>query len=121
MAHLEDLIAKVESPDLRDGIAEEARELKKRTRFGLVFERHIPEAAVLAPSVGLAVGGGVRLRCGPDNGRRLVVEAVRGKKATVRDDDGKTEGVGVDQLMVVKGFGEPIYPTLAPIGTVNPG
>lgn len=52
MAQLEDLVAEVADPELRDALAAEVAELKKRTKFGLVFERHIPEIAVLgnAPS-----------------------------------------------------------------------
>ena len=47
MAQLEDLVAEVADPELRDALAAEVAELKKRTKFGLVFERHIPEIAVL--------------------------------------------------------------------------
>lgn len=119
MAHLEDLIADIESPDLRAAIAEEIRQLKKRLRFGLLFERHIPETALLAPSVGLRAGDEVRLRSEAlAGGKRLLVDAVKGRKAKVHDDEGVEETVPIEQLMVVKAFGEPVYPTLVPAGTV---
>jgi adenine-specific DNA-methyltransferase len=119
MAHLEDLIAEVESSALRGAIADEIRLLKKRMRFGLVFERHIPETALLAPSVGLRVGDEVRLRSEAlEGGERLLVDAVKGRKVTVHNDEGVIKTVPADHLMVVKAFGEPVYPTLVPVGAV---
>lgn len=119
MAHLEDLIADIESPALQATIADEIRQLKKRMRFGLLFERHIPETALLAPSVGLRAGDEVRLRSEAlGGGKRLLVDTVKGRKAKVHDDDGVEEVVPIEQLMIVKAFGEPVYPTLVPAGTV---
>ncbi len=77
MALLEDLIAQVEDSQLRAALADEARGLKRRTNFGLVFERHLPESVVLASKIGVSVGDEVRPRF-PDSGeRRLRVSALR--------------------------------------------
>ena len=43
MARLEDKIAEIADAPLRQAIADEVAKLKKRTRFGLVFEEHQPE------------------------------------------------------------------------------
>ena len=43
MARLEDKIAEIADGSLRQAIAEEVAKLKKRTRFGLVYEEHQPE------------------------------------------------------------------------------
>jgi hypothetical protein len=62
MARLEDLIGSVEDGELRAALLAEVKAPKDRTSFGLVFERHIPEFAVLAANGGLRVGEQVRLR-----------------------------------------------------------
>lgn len=43
MARIEEKIAEIPDAQLRQAIAEEVATLKKRTRFGLVFEEHQPE------------------------------------------------------------------------------
>lgn len=88
VAVLEDLIAEVEDPRLRAALAAEARELKQRTTFGLVFERHLPESVVLASKIGVAVGAEVRLRSEPSDGRRLRVTDLVGQTATLTDAEG---------------------------------
>lgn len=118
MAYLEDLIGEVEPARLRADIAEEVRRLKKRLRFGLVFERHIPETTLLPPSVGMRAGDEVRFRSELASARRLVVEETKNQTVTVRDDEGARASVDIEQLMVVKAFGEPIYPTLTPVGSI---
>ena len=43
MARIEEKIAEIADPALRQSIGEEVAKLKKHTRFGLVFEEHQPE------------------------------------------------------------------------------
>jgi adenine-specific DNA-methyltransferase len=43
MATIETLIAQIEDKALREVVAREVGELKKRLDWGLVFERHLPE------------------------------------------------------------------------------
>ena len=47
MAKLDDLIAHVAEDGLRFELRAAVRELRERKRFGLVFEEHIPEVAVV--------------------------------------------------------------------------
>lgn len=47
MARIEEKIAEIADPALRQAIGEEVAKLKKHTRFGLVFEEHQPEVVPL--------------------------------------------------------------------------
>jgi len=121
VALLEDLIAEVDDPRLRAALASEARELKQRTSFGLVFERHLPESVLLASKIGVSVDDEVRRRTAPSDDRRLRVSALNGEVAAVADSEGNTEDVAVADLAVVKDFSEPIYPTLRTDSSVERG
>lgn len=119
MARLEDLIASVKDAQLRDALQDEVKELKNQTRFGLVYERHLPETLCLGINGGLQVGDQVRLRKEPENDAMLRVKSIRGAKAAIVDEAGNTSRVPTVDLLVVKRFGEPIYPTLTPVGSVK--
>ena len=43
MAAINDLIARIQDPELRLHVAKEVKELTKHKKFGLVFENHVPE------------------------------------------------------------------------------
>ena len=47
MAALNELIQKIENPELRAQIQEAANKLTKQKKFGLVFEEHLPECTPL--------------------------------------------------------------------------
>ena len=47
MAALNELIQKIENPELRAQIQEAADRLVKQKKFGLVFEEHLPECTPL--------------------------------------------------------------------------
>lgn len=47
MAAINDLIARIQDPDLRQRIEKEVKELTKQKKLGLVFENHIPEMTLL--------------------------------------------------------------------------
>ena len=47
MAAINDLIARIQDPDLRQRIDKEVKELTKQKKFGLVFENHVPEMTLL--------------------------------------------------------------------------
>ena len=47
MAALNELIDKIENPELRAQIQEAANKLAKQKKFGLVFEEHLPECTPL--------------------------------------------------------------------------
>ena len=121
MARLEDLIASVKDAQLRDALRDEVKELKNRTRFGLVYERHLPETLCLGVNGGLRTGDQVRLREQPEEETILRVKSVRGAKATIVDETGKATKVATADLLAIKGVGDPIFPTLTSVGKVEQG
>jgi len=118
LARLEDLIASVEDVQLRDALGHEVKALKTQTRFGLVYERHLPETVCLGVNGGLRVGDQVRLRTAQTS-KPLRVTSVNGSRATVVDDAGEAAAVSTKDLLVIRRFGEPIYPTLSSLGSVK--
>jgi len=63
VAYVDDLIDRVSDADLRSRLRREVRALRKRRKFGLVFEEHQPEAVAL-PGLNLEAGGSAVLRDG---------------------------------------------------------
>ena len=117
MARIEDLLTKIDDPALREELAREVAVLKEQVDFGLVFERHIPETVDLL-YVEPRVGDLVRLRRVDSDVLYRVFELTRTSATLTPLDGGKNvDAVAVD-LLVVKPFGEPIYPTLTPLGSV---
>ena len=120
MAKIEDLISEIADARLRDEIAREVAALKKQKKFGLVFEEHIPEMAQLP---GLPVKPGLRVvnRSGSNRDVFLVEVLLSGGKARVRRENGEAgeEVAEVKDLVVVKRFGEPVYPTLSPVARLT--
>lgn len=118
MARLEELIESIQDAQLRGQVTDEVKALKARTRFGLVFERHIPETAGLAINGGLRVGDQVVLR------RKLEaasyrVSSINGSSATIADVAGQTTAILIRELLVIRRFGDPIYPTLTSLGSIE--
>ncbi|MBM4034620.1 MAG: site-specific DNA-methyltransferase [Planctomycetes bacterium] len=122
MSKIEDLIAEIGDPRLRDEIAREVAALKKQKKFGLVFEEHIPEQVQLP---GLPVKEGLRVvRRGGNNKEVFTVEEVlAGGKARIRRENGdaapEPETAKASDLVVVKRFGEPVYPALVPVARLT--
>ncbi len=115
MALLEDLIKDIADTRLRNQIAGEVSKLKARKKFGLVFEQHLPEIVQLP---GLAVKPGARVAKRTDKaaGFFVVTAAVNGKRVSIVPERGGPEEITAkDDLVVVKRFGEPIYPALVPV------
>lgn len=119
MARIEDLIATIEEDALRGALADEVRALKRRTPFGLVFERHIPEYVLLPAAAGLQTGDQVCPRgTNPDDGVFRVLKRTK-RKATLVDESGTQMSEDLENLMVVKGMGDSVYPALRPLGTIE--
>jgi adenine-specific DNA-methyltransferase len=119
MARLEDLINDIADPRLRNQLAAEVGKLKARKKFGLIFEQHLPEIVQLP---GLPVKPGTRVVKHTDKDSKFyhVTRAVTGKKvAVVPERGGDEEVLSSDELVVVKRFGEPMYPALVPLERVT--
>lgn len=110
MARLEDLIKDIADASLRNQIAGEVGKLKARKKFGLVFEEHLPEV-VLLPGLPIKPGARVARRANKTAGFFIVTAVVNGKKVSIAPERGGPEEiVAKDDLVVVKRFGEPMYP-----------
>jgi adenine-specific DNA-methyltransferase len=121
MARLDDHIAEVRDPVVRQKLADALADMKRRQRFGLVFEEHVPETTALL-SFPISVGAVVQRRSDMDGKALYRVTEMNGRKATVEPlDAGDGEAVPLKDLMVVKRFGDPIYPALTPVGSVRRG
>jgi len=119
MAVIDDLLSHVSDDGLRTQLSEAVAHLRRRKKFGLVFEEHIPETVVL-PAAGLREGSAVMLRCEPKDKTRYIVESIAGAQAKITAGDGTpSRKVGVDGLLVLKPFGEPVYPVLRQTGSID--
>jgi adenine-specific DNA-methyltransferase len=126
MAKIEDLIERIPDERLRKGIAAEVKALKKTKKFGLVFEEHLPETIRL-PHLPVKPGNLVALKC--ESGNHLW--RVRSIKKRIAICDRAVEGYPdpkdankeflVSDLVVVRNFGDPIYPALVPVDRVARG
>lgn len=117
MAAIDDLIAQIEDPALRARIAEEVGRLSKQKKFGLVFEEHLPEVTPLyeAPLKRGAVAARPE-----DMSRLFYVADIEGDIATCVEKGTKAkEEIPVSELVTVAAFGEPIYPYLEALDSVE--
>jgi adenine-specific DNA-methyltransferase len=117
MAKIDDLLSGVGDDKLRGQLGAAVADLRRNKKFGLVYEEHIPET-VLLPAAGVREGGVVMLRRKPEDTTRYVVEQLAGNQATITDGTG-TQTLPLADLLVVKAFGEPVYPVLRPTGFVK--
>ncbi|HRD54538.1 MAG TPA: DNA methyltransferase, partial [Flavobacteriales bacterium] len=126
MAKIEDLIAQIPDERLRKAIAGEVKELKKTKKFGLVFEEHLPETVRL-PSLPVKVGELVAKKKESGNELWRVRDLSKGTATLAKDVEGYSTApseknkVKVDELVVVRRFGEPMYPALTPVDRVARG
>ncbi|MFI6485575.1 site-specific DNA-methyltransferase [Nonomuraea sp. NPDC050663] len=120
MAHIDNLIATIKDPQLRDALRAEYEKINKTRRFGLVFDRHQPETIVL-PVFPVRIGDKVQALAGDAKDRTAVdgtgiwtvISIGREEgKARLRDNDGNTRNEQLDRLVVTREFGDPIYPGL---------
>ena len=121
MARLEQLVEGVQDEQLRRQIEAEISALKERTRFGLVYERHLPETALIADPDLVEIGALVRLKQEVDKDATYRVVGFKGKKTAklTVDGNGKQIEAPISDLFVVKPFGDAIYPALTPVDVVD--
>lgn len=117
MAAINDLISRIQDPELRAQIQAEVNKLSRQKKFGLVFEDHIPECTPLY-ELPIRVGTLVAKKDGSVNDLMMVTAITDGKATCINQKDGETVKYPLDQLVAVARFGEPIYPYLQPIDTV---
>lgn len=117
MAAINELISRIQDPELRASIQAEVDKLSRQKKFGLVFEDHIPECTPLY-ELPIRVGTMVARKSGIINDLMLV-SAINGDSATcLQQGDGTSVEVPLTELVAAARFGEPIYPYLKPIDAV---
>lgn len=120
MARIEDLVEEVRDQRLRDELLREVKKLKQNKKFGLVFEEHLPET-VRIPSLPLKAGELVTFKTEKHN-TLWRVERLHTNQADLRREGGTEErNASKSELVVVRRFGEPIYPALIPVDQVSRG
>jgi adenine-specific DNA-methyltransferase len=120
MAAIDDLIARVGDKALRDRLRSELDRLTKDKKFGLVFEEHIPELTPVYPAK-VRRGCLVALRTGTLTDTWRVLSVSDGRAHCVNRASGQRREMAVGDLVVVREFGDPIFPSLAPMDRVENG
>jgi len=127
MAAFEDLLRQIGDVRLRERIAQEYDHATRDKKFGLVFQRHLPEVVPIYSATPRR-GDLVAKRSGSlaDTWRikrisggmaSLVKPRLAGEKESTAD----RVILPVADLLVVKQFGDPIFPTLVPMDAVQNG
>lgn len=123
MAAINDLIARIQDPELRLHVAKEVKELTKHKKFGLVFENHVPEMTLLYD---YPIGRGCKVIRKVDDDKRLtedilweVMSVCRGMATCHHSITGEELQVSCQDLICVAKNGEPIYPCLKYVDSVQ--
>ncbi len=121
MAAINDLIEKITDEGLRARISQELDRMTRQKKFGLVFEEHLPESVNLY-DVPVKKGKRVTLRKpkDADKNKEWTVSSIKDDLADcVSTEDGEHRSIPVRELTVTAAFGEPIYPYLKPLDSVQ--
>lgn len=118
MAAIHELLKQVQDPALRARLTEEFARATQNKKFGLVFEEHMPECTPLY-GIGIKRGGTVAKKASKINDTYTVIK-LNGDTAVCRNrTSGETEEIAVSDLVAVAEFGEPIFPCLEHIDSVE--
>ena len=116
---LDQLISRVDDDTLRARLAHEVDLLRGSRRFGLVFDRHLPESVRL-PDHPIRKGVRVALRDESSTETWVVDQFTdRTREVAVLSGDGGERPIS--KLIVVREFGEPIYPGLRSVERIENG
>ena len=117
MAALDDLISQIPDESLRERIRAEMKRANRQTKFGLVFEEHLPEATPLY-DIPVKRGSVVAKKDGQVTDIYYVEKIEDGQANCFHKATKERVVLPVDVLVCVAQFGEPIYPYLQPLDTV---
>ncbi len=121
MAKLEQLLKSgVPDPEIRKHLEAEIADLKDRSKFGLVYERHLPETVIVGDTNPLEVGDHVRPKLKLDGDEDFRVLTIKGQKTRITSlKTGEESDVPIKDLLVVKRFGDPAYATFESLGSIS--
>lgn len=111
MAALNELIQKIENPELRKQIQAAADKLVKQKKFGLVFEEHLPECTPLY-DIPVRKGLKVSLRGGKANETYTVLKIEKDQALCLPRNGNEAIEFPVANLVTTAELGDPIYPCL---------
>lgn len=117
MAALNELIEKVENPELRAQLQRAAGKLAEQKRFGLVFEEHLPECTLLY-DIPVRPGQKVSVRGGRADKTYTVLSMEDGKALCLSKAGTDAVEFAAADLVTTAELGDPIYPWLQPLGEV---
>ena len=123
MAAINDLIARIQDSDLRKRIEKEVKDWAKQKKFGLVFEKHEPEMTLLYD---YPISRGCKVICKSDDDKKLsedilweVKKINKGTATCVHSVTKEEQGISINDLICVAKNGEPIYPCLKLVDSVQ--
>ena len=117
MAALNELIQKVENPELRAQLQAAADKLAKQKKFGLVFEEHLPECTPLY-DIPARKGLKVSVRSGKANETYTVLKIEDGVATCLPKNSKEAVRFPVSDLVTTAELGDPIYSCLQSLGEV---
>lgn len=120
MAAIHDLIAQIEDQTLRLRLLDELYRITKEKKFGLVFEDHLPELTPLY-SAKVVRGSHVARKDGPLADIWRVISVNKTEAQCIQRATGVQKKMAANDLIVVRQFGEPIFPSLVPVDRVSNG
>ena len=118
--HIEVLLERIQDPQLRDQLAAEVEALSGKRKFGLVYESHAPEA-IRIPGAPIKRDSTVQFTHGDDQRVWKVLRARAGKANLVHQDGDRLTDVPITDLIVARQLGDPVYPGLTPLGSIEKG
>lgn len=118
MARIHELLEQVKDPILRRRLTDEIENLTRNKKFGLVFEDHDVERT---PLYGVNVRSGMPVvkKAGKIDEVWDVLRVEDGQAFCRRTTTGETETIAIDELVAVAQFGDPIFPMLQPIDSIQ--
>ena len=131
MSAIHDLISQIGDRRLRERLATEWAQASQSKKFGLVFEDHLPELLPLhqaKPRKGDLVcrrQGALKEVWQVKNVKDGVITCVKPKDDTHPSEPTRSAAepvsFAVEEMLVVREFGEPIFPSLVPVDAVTNG
>lgn len=118
MARIDDLVAQIQDATLRQRIATALADMKRRQRFGLVYEDHVPETTALL-HFPVQRGATVQRRSDAQGKLYQVTSVTEGIASLEPEGGGTEEEAAIGDLLVVKRFGDPIFPALTSLGKIQ--
>ncbi|MFZ2114889.1 MAG: site-specific DNA-methyltransferase [Solirubrobacteraceae bacterium] len=113
------MLAAIADDSLRARIEATIATLTDRSGYGLLYERHLPETVIVGDKDPLEIGDHVRPKLELEGDEDFRILSLDGKTARIKSlKTGEEKKAGLDELLVVKRFGDPAYAGLQSLGSV---